>query len=252
MRKNKDLHNVHLAALVFLAAVSTFGILFLVTFLLIDKIIMPLTIHSATKVIVPDVKSLSIHKAEDTLRKLNLVPVIVNSYYSDTYPAGTVISQIPYPNSEVKENRKVYLTVSKGRYTPEMPYLVGLELNEAKAALLKLGVSIDSLQYIQQDSLQETVVVEQNIPPGQKLTGQDTIILIVNAPLPRRKTVVPNVIGLKKIEAEKLLTYQDLRIGLIRYQPDNTFLPGTVIDQFPKAGDSVLLYTPVSLTISTK
>ncbi len=219
--------------------------------LLFSEVIMPLYIGNNAIIRVPKLIGLPLEQAEDSLRQHHLIPSVIASYYSDLYPEGSVIAQLPYPGTEVKEGRKIYLTISRGKLLPKMPYLIGLRLSEAKATLLKFGLQIDSLRFVYVDTLAPNVVIDQNIPPSAAVTADSTIILTVNLEEPFT-VVVPSVIGLPQIEAEKHLVYHSLRIGALRYQQDHTFLPGTVIDQYPKAGDTVRRYTPVSLTIATE
>ncbi len=235
-----------------IAATIAFLVLFSLTALWIfSTFLMPAYIESNHIVKVPPLIGLPLAKAEDTLQALHLVPAVTASYYSDLYPEGSVIAQLPYPETEVKEGRKIYLTISRGKLLPKMPYLVGLRLPEAKAMLLRFGLKIDSLQFVHIDTVAPSTVVAHNIPPSTPVTPDSSIILTVN--LEKSITVVvPNLVGLPQVEAEKQLVYHRLRIGALRYEVDHTFLPGTVIDQYPRPGDTVRRYTPVSLVIAVE
>ena len=71
-----------------------------------------MTLHGET-ILVPNLSSYSIYEVEDTLTALNLRYTVVDSgAYNAIYPRGSVIDQLPKPNSRVKLNREILLTVN--------------------------------------------------------------------------------------------------------------------------------------------
>ena len=71
-----------------------------------------MTLHGQT-ILVPNLSSYSIYEVEDTLSTLNLRYSVVDSgAYNAIYPRGSVIDQLPKPNSRVKFNREILLTVN--------------------------------------------------------------------------------------------------------------------------------------------
>ena len=63
---------------------------------------------------VPSVKGLSFTQAVSKLEQLGLRYEVDSVYIMDT-PPGTVIDQDPNPNTFVKDNRTIYLTVSMNK-----------------------------------------------------------------------------------------------------------------------------------------
>ena len=75
--------------------------------------------------------------------------VVIDSVFDLKKPKGTVLHQDPYPDSKVKENRKIYLTIVS--FTPEktsMPDLKFLTLRQAINTLESCGLKTGKILYI--------------------------------------------------------------------------------------------------------
>jgi beta-lactam-binding protein with PASTA domain len=75
--------------------------------------------------------------------------VVIDSAFDLDKPKGTILHQDPYPDSKVKENRKIYLTIVSS--TPEktsMPDLRFLTLRQAINTLESCGLKIGKIFYI--------------------------------------------------------------------------------------------------------
>ncbi|MCL5991567.1 MAG: PASTA domain-containing protein, partial [Bacteroidetes bacterium] len=103
--------------------------LFLI-FWVVDSVIMPLLVHNTEIVQVPNVIGKSYDDAQTLLSEKNLKFIKSGEQYSDNVIPNTVINQIPKSGTEVKVGRSIYLIISKGRETLEVPYLIGKSLRE--------------------------------------------------------------------------------------------------------------------------
>ena len=75
--------------------------------------------------------------------------VVIDSVFDLKKTKGTVLHQDPYPDSKVKENRKIYLTIVS--FTPEktsMPDLKFLTLRQAINTLESCGLKTGKILYI--------------------------------------------------------------------------------------------------------
>ncbi|HPQ09492.1 MAG TPA: PASTA domain-containing protein [Bacteroidia bacterium] len=100
----------------------------------------------------PDVIKLPINEASKIITSKKLRFLIIDSIYKPEEKPGIVISQNPDPNTNVKENRTIYLTVTT--YLPpsvQMPKLIDLSERQATMILssydLKLGKIIYEPSY---------------------------------------------------------------------------------------------------------
>jgi eukaryotic-like serine/threonine-protein kinase len=75
--------------------------------------------------------------------------VVIDSVFDLKKPKGTVLHQDPYPDSKVKENRKIYLTiVSTVPEKTSMPDLKFLTLRQAINTLESCGLKTGKIYYI--------------------------------------------------------------------------------------------------------
>jgi serine/threonine-protein kinase len=63
--------------------------------------------------------------------------------------------------------------------------------------------------------------------------------LVVSSGRVAAEISVPDLVGKSVVEAEKTLLGKGLKKGNVTYQTSFDLLPNTVVDQFPRAGDSV-------------
>jgi eukaryotic-like serine/threonine-protein kinase len=148
---------------------------------------------------VPAVKGKNTQEAIKLLESQGFDVAIQDSVYTDTLPRGTIIKQLPDPNSTVKINRTVFITVN--RYVPPMiamPSLEGKPLNFALDILdrshLQLGDTV-----FRADFMKGSVIEQQykgtKILPGAKVQWGSEITLVVSRGLEETNLLVPDFIG---------------------------------------------------------
>lgn len=97
------------------------------------------TAHGQVQV-VPDVRTLSVSEAKETLKGCNLLTEVVDSVYSSHGSRGSVVEQVPPPGNKVKPGRTVYLTINAYETKKvTLPELVGTSVRQARATLQTLG-----------------------------------------------------------------------------------------------------------------
>jgi eukaryotic-like serine/threonine-protein kinase len=168
---------------------------------------------------VPAVKGKPMDEAIKLLESKGFEVAIQDSVYTDTLPKGMVIKQLPDPNSTVKINRTVFITVN--RYVPpmiNMPSLEGKPLNFALQILershLKLGDTI-----YRTDFMKGSVIEQQykgvRILPGDKIQWGSKITLVISRGLDETNLVVPDFIGMTYAEAKAELDSMNLLVTLV-------------------------------------
>jgi beta-lactam-binding protein with PASTA domain len=109
--------------------------------------------------------------------------VVIDSAFSPNAPRGTVLHQDPFPESKVKQGRKIYLTiVSSLPEKTSMPDLKFLTLRQAISELESSGLKVGKLHYIQtfdEDAVQQQFCDNQVIEPGTKIDKGTVINLTV-------------------------------------------------------------------------
>jgi serine/threonine-protein kinase len=122
--------------------------------------------------------------------------------YSDTVPAGTVVSVSVAEGTSVPHSTVPVLTVSQGPAPVTIPQVVGLGKDAALTALTDLGLAPSST-----DDYSETVaaglVISQTPENGTEGHRGDKVALVVSLGPPLVE--IPNTYGRNVTEAEKML-----------------------------------------------
>lgn len=160
------------------------------------------------------------------LEKQGFEVVILDSVYIDSLKKGIVLKQLPDPNSTVKVNRTVFLTLN--RETPplvEMPALEGKTLAFALDILrrshLKLGDTSFRPDFMR-GSVIEQLYKGNKIVSGDKILWGSYIDLVVGSGLSDVRLKVPNLFGLTLAEAKIVLEQNGLYIGALITDPGIT------------------------------
>jgi len=163
--------------------------------------------------------------------------LIIDSVYDDTHEKGTIIAQDPLPNSKVKPNRKIYLTLVATQ--PErisMPDLVDLTLRQATAVLETYGLEIDSLTYvpdIAQNAVLEQKYKGEDISTGTLLKKGSKINLVLGQGLGYEKIPVPFLLGKRQSEAIRALHEVSLNVGVEIFEDGDDTAHARVYRQKP-------------------
>lgn len=167
---------------------------------------------------VPNVLGKKTPDAIKLLEKQGFDVEITDSVYTDTATNGIVLKQLPDPNSTVKINRTILLTVN--RVIPpmiEMPKLEGLSLRFALDQLERNHLKLDDTIYqpnfmvgaiIEQQYNGTKILEKAKIPWGSKIT------LIVGGGIEDKQMLVPDVTGMRFGEARAMLEEQGIFLGL--------------------------------------
>jgi serine/threonine-protein kinase len=230
-------------------ALGSTTIIILLTLILADKIVMPLLVHGDPIIRVPNVIGMTVNEAKFNLEARGLSVQEIRQVFSDKVEQGHVINQLPYPNTEVKKGRRLYLTVSKGSEKLKMPMLVGKTERDARLLLLSIGLQPGDISESISETMAPGLIIAQSIPAGaDALYGQQVSLVISSG---NASIIVPQLIGHTIDEARIMLEESGLVLGPITRAPSNdTFMSNTVTFQIPSAGESLHAGDTVSVTIT--
>lgn len=161
----------------------TIGIVFAILFSLlwiIDTFVMPPLVHAIKVVQVPNITGLTLSKADPIIRESKLRVAEVREVYNETIPKGRIISQLPFAGSEVREGRRMYITVSRGIEKVMVPYLIGKTDRDAMLNLLSIGLQLGETVYQENEEIPQGIVLEQSITPGTKIPYGKMISLVIS------------------------------------------------------------------------
>lgn len=190
---------------------------------------------------VPNVIDLKVEEAEKILKDLGLECSVAGEKPSAKIPKGNVIDQEPKPKKAIPEDKIIKLFVSSGFDNLTAPNLIGLGINEAKQETNELGLDM----IITGDaSVDENAQIISQIPDVGVLMNNNIIKVRLAS-----TTVVPDLVGKTKEEAESLIQQAGFVVGKIEYLKSSISKSGTVIEQDPKSGLEVPAGQKIDLII---
>lgn len=168
---------------------------------------------------VPSVLGKNTEDAISFLESKGFDVAIQDSVYTDTARMGIVLKQSPDPNSTVKVNRTIYITVNR-KTLPlvDMPALEGKTLNFALYILgrshLNLGDTLFKPDFMKGSVLEQRFRGDR-IGPGTKIPWGSRIDLVVGKGLDGELIPVPDLVGLTYADARVLLDSSGVGISLV-------------------------------------
>ena len=168
---------------------------------------------------VPDLRGMEPKKLSEFLGSKHLRYLIVDSVFDQKKQKGAVVDQDPEPNSKVKENRTVYLTVN-ATLPPQvkMPDLLDVSFRQAEAILQTYGLKTGELIY-KQDLAKNAVLGQQyrgrDIKPGTMIKKGSSINLVLGDGLGNTMVQVPDLTHLTLLEALVVLKGSELNKGVV-------------------------------------
>ena len=186
---------------------------------------------------VPNLKGLSVENAVQLLESEGFRYQIDSVFIMDK-KAGLVLEQDPDPNTNVKDNRMIYLTIVSSQ-TPDVnfPDIENKTLVEAQAMLSNYGLKIGDTTYqadIARDAILGFSFAGQAIRIGQKIPKGSRIDLILGDGFGASEVDLPNLIGLTLSEAMFSIKGASLTLGITTYD-------GVVRDS---ANAKIIMQTP--------
>jgi eukaryotic-like serine/threonine-protein kinase len=195
------------------------------------------------KVVVPNVKGLSLTAATGKIQDAGLVVDQVTPTASDL-PKNTVISQNPPANAQVSKGSAVDLTVSSGPAQVPVPNVVNFDQATATQRIIDAGLQVAAIKSRNSDQPAGTVVAVQPAEGTMVDTGSSVTLWVSTG-----KVSVPDVVGDTLAQAQATLIQAGFDPQPI-YQQDGTVPDGTVLAQSPAAGQARPLGSTVTITVA--
>lgn len=133
---------------------------------------------------VPQLQGKTLDVVEIELKDNDLVMVVQDSAnYNPNYPRYSVIEQQPLAGSQVKENRKIYLTLNPSGYRKiAIPNIIRRTIRQARPTLQALEFEIGKITYIDDIGKNEVLAIKhkgKTMSPGTLLPKTSTIDLVL-------------------------------------------------------------------------
>jgi hypothetical protein len=198
---------INILIIIVVVAASLWGIL---------KYLDGYTLNSET-ISVPALEGLTITEVEEILNEKKLRYQILDSIYAEGNEKGIVLEQQPSIDELVKENRTVYITMSK-IIPPKMgmPDVVDMSLRIAAAKIESYGLRVGKLSYFPSECVNcvlEAKINNKTVTHNQEIEKGAVIDLVLGSGTSSEKVFAPYLIGLSKEEALQKIQASFLNIG---------------------------------------
>lgn len=136
---------------------------------------------SAQPLKVPALANATGDEAQEALQGMGLLVSLDNSRYSDTVPAGSVITTNPGEGSSVNVGDTVTIYISQGPETSmvQVPKLTDHYEEDAIMALTNLGLYAYTIR-VTDPEVEKGLVIEQDVPEGTSVQTGSSITLTVS------------------------------------------------------------------------
>lgn len=198
------------------------------------------TISKGPKIIVPDLKAMSVEEVTSWIIK-NKLKVEFKDAYDENIAENKIISASHNKGDAVSEGTVITITISNGKL--RMPSFKSL--SEFREWATKYNINYDE-QHEFSDSVAIGDVIRYSYKKGDTIKNNDTIIVTISD---GKKISVPSVIGLTKSAAGTKLKSAGLNYNFV-YRYNSNVEKGKVSNQSISAGSTVSAGTTVTVTIS--
>ena len=198
--------------------------------------------------------NMHISEVQKIVRKTDLELNIVRQY-SNKVEKDKVISQWPQAGMRIKNTgqRKITLYVSDGPEIVTMPNVANIQYTEALNILrdlqmrhINLTLNVREPVRVFNATVPEGYVISQTPAPGETISSNSTITLVISSGKETVLTELPNLIGMNIQEAERKVN--DLRLICETAPLYNIHRPpNVVLKQEPNAGEKMQEYARVKL-----
>ncbi|WP_436515851.1 PASTA domain-containing protein [Ekhidna sp. To15] len=208
---------------------------------------LPFTTNHGETITVPDIKGMTVDELEEFLSKRSLrFEPTADSSYSPDYPPLAVLRQVPTPNTKVKENRKIYVTLNaESPPKVRMPKVEDLSLKSAMMVLKSYDLKRGAVKYVPDvffGVVHEARMNGRAVLEGERIEKGSSIDLIVGDGYGNTVFQSPRLIGLDQEEAEIAIIGSGLKIGKIS-MTDKSLAGFSAIDS---AGNDILNYREIA------
>ena len=195
-----------------------------------------LTAGPGRRVPVPNIIGMSQDEAQLALEKQGLDWGAPARAYSDTVPAGHVVSCQPKVGRKVGLGQAVTAVISRGVETKTVPDVVGKTKDQAGAAIKGAGLTLGDVTEDYSASVAQGKVISSDPKAGKVIEHTTKVSIVVSKG--KEPATIPDVTGKSEDDAKKALEDAGLKKGKVSQDYSDSVAKGRVISSSPIAGAS--------------
>jgi eukaryotic-like serine/threonine-protein kinase len=210
---------------------------------------MRIAIHGR-EVEVPKLTGMTQPEAEAVLFDRGLRLEVENRFYGADVPEGRVLSQSPAAGTVVRRGWRVRVAESLGTPRATVPNVIGQSGRAAEINVRRRGLEVGKLATVHLPDQPSDQVVAMS-PPPETIGNSPKVNLLLTGSAESDAMLMPNLVGKKAPDAEKVVEQIGLRLAKGRAAVLNSGArPSTVRRQTPAAGSKVGYGTIVTLEVT--
>jgi len=230
----------------YLQILLVFGVVFFLSAILAARFI-----QRGDFISVPELAGKTVSEAGAELAGKRLALQERGIEFSDRFESGRIMLQDPPAGSRIRVNRAIRVVVSGGSEMIEVPQLTGRSLEAAVKILAEIGLQKGLVSQIHTPRYAAGRIIAQEPAPGAPRVRRNSAVdLLVSQGEIETKYVMPDLIERQAAATIARLGGLGFRVADIRYSYYPGHDPGTIINQFPRAGYSVSKRSLISLEVS--
>ena len=241
VKKNQSTNKVAVVGVVFLALLTVIFVMILIKFKPNE------TVYK--DIVLEDFSGMTFDEATKKLEAIGLFSEMGTSESNNAYDKGLIFSQYPLPKTKLKAKNIVKLNISSGAVKDKIPKFVHKSIEDAKIVIENSGFKLGKITY-KSDDLDKDYVLEQSPKAGLEVKNDSVIDLVVSLGPEVKMVIVPTLINLKVLEAQKKIEELKLRLVNSEYKFSDDIEDGHIISQSVKVGKEVKENTGLDIVIS--
>lgn len=205
---------------------------------------------------VPDLSSMNIQQATQTLDELGLTYEVDSVNFDPKKKPYSIIDFFPNSNSKVKEGRRIFIKANPRTYRPvELPDLIGKSKRLALTQLDISGLRVGNIIYepdLAKDAVLKIVYKGQIVKPGTVLPRFAVVDLVLGRGM-LTGVSTPNLVGLDAESAKRMIKENFFELGQIKFIGNSKDTIGArVVYQFPFTNEPYDQGQPIDIWLSNK
>ena len=202
-------------------------------------------------VYIPNVQMMHVDDAVKELSSKGIKNVKIQYIdYNQNYDVNEVVDMSPRPLTKIKKHKSVILSV----VSYEQEYLLenyrGLSLRSVELEFNRNNINISDVNYFYDDNIPQNHIIKILPKPGTLIRSADKVTAIVSQGEHPGRNKVPNLINVIGEDAAlRILKKNNLNLGKVTYEYDDSKLPGTIVDQSLPENMLVSFPAPIDIVI---
>ena len=219
--------------------------------LLANSTLLPWIIHRQQAVLVPELVGMKLEDAQKEAGRLGLGVQVGDEVYREGAEPGTVLEQVPRAMRSVRKGRRLRVILSRGESFAQVPDLLGMSLRQCEITLSREGLKVGRVAR-SYDPLGRPGVATQRPHSLTRAPRGTPVDLVLREQRENIYYRMPPLVGRSLVAVKKEVTAAGFELRRVTYSKDADAFPGTILQQWPRAGSRIVEGGSIELVASSR